>query len=733
MGFIEELKRRNVFRIGIGYSIVAWLLLQVADVVLDNTNAPDWVMQVFMLALLIGLPIALVFAWSFELTPEGLKLDSEVDHTQSIARNTGRKLDFAVIGVLVLALSYLIYEKFITAPEPGLLSESAEVVKGQDSAQQSAPQTIDRKSIAVLPFTNRSDLKEDEYFSDGIHDDLVTNLSKIGSLKVISRTSAMRFRGSDLSIPEIAQQLGVATVLEGGIQRSGDQVRINAQLVDASTDKNLWAENYDRELTAETLFSIQSEISREIVAALQATMSEREKESLDTIPTSSLEAYGEFVLGRQEVTMRTVDSLESARTHFENAIEFDPNYSLAYVGLADSLDLLSTYGDVDRQALMEPRQRAVDTALSLDPNSGEAYTSLAGLRTDQAKDDEAEQYYLKAIELNPNYVTAHHWYSFLLNRRGRFEEALMQVQKAIELNPMAPILTSQYARVLWNLGRVEAANAALMEGVRRNPRFPNHYTTMAANLRELGLLGESMQWLIANRKLDSTQAFGLIVLCKRYLDFDYEQEAANCFDEADATYPEASVGSRVELWQFRFRFPEALEEARRLAQRFPNPFAEISLGWNHINNRQFEETLAIARKNRPHYFDGSEISLQSQDDLNYAAMSGYALYSTGKTEPGNALLDQALAYMNTIHRVRGEGYSELDVTIHVLRGEKTAAITALRDAIDSGWRDNWWRLRYPFYEVMLDEPEWVAMVKELQTDVRGQRQWYEEHKDDPLF
>jgi TolB-like protein/Tfp pilus assembly protein PilF len=727
MNILAELKRRNVFRIAIAYGIASWVILQVADLVLENLAAPEWIMRVIMLALLIGLPIALTFAWAFAWTPEGLKREDDVDLDQTMPRSSGHKLEFAVIGLLVLALSYFVYDKFVSTIEP------PEVAAGSRVVEPVTYQVRDLRSIAVLPFTNNGDSEEDIFFAEGIHGDLLTSLAKISSLKVISRTSVMHYSRGEKSVPQIAEELGVATILEGGIQRSGDQVRINVQLIDATNDEYLWAENYDREFSAENLFAIQSEISLKIAEALEATLSDRENESLSVTPTESLEAYGEFVLGRTAIVMRTVESLTTARSHFEKAIEIDPDYALAYVGLADSLDLLSTYGDVDRQALMEPRQQAIDRALELDPISGEAFTSLAALRTDQARDDEAEQYYIKAIELSPGYVTANHWYSFLLNRRGRFEESLLFIRKAMELDPMAPILTSQYSRVLWNLGRVEAANAAILEGVKKDPLFPNHYTNMATNLREMGRMGESMQWLMAYQKLDSTPAFGLITLCKRYLDFDNEQMAEQCFEEAEVKYPAASVGSRVELWQYRGRFPEALEEAKLLKGRFPNPFAVITMGWNHLNNHNYDQVLSIIQENRSGLLEGTFDTLGDANDLSFAVLAGYALYKKGETGLANELLNLALSYMAGTHRIRGEGYSETDVIIHVLRGDKVKAIDALRDAIADGWRDNWWRLRYPFYDVMEDEPEWQLLVSELEADIAGQWQWYLDHKDDPLF
>ncbi len=286
MSFFSELKRRNVFRVGFAYAVVAWLVMQFADVVLNNITAPGWVFQVIMLLLAIGFPIVLVFAWAFEMTPEGLKKEKDVDRSQSIAPQTGRKLDRTIIVFLVLALAYFAYDKFVSGIPRG---DSAETVQAeadnQDAAaidKESTPlaRSEDDKSVAVLPFASRSTNPEDQFFAEGMHDDLLTQLAKIGSMKVISRTSVMEYKDTTKKIPQIAAELGVATILEGGVQRSGSRIRFNAQLIDAKTDEHLWAETYDRDLTAENLFDIQAEIARAIAQALQATLSPEEEASI---------------------------------------------------------------------------------------------------------------------------------------------------------------------------------------------------------------------------------------------------------------------------------------------------------------------------------------------------------------------------------------------------------------------------------------------------------------------
>ena len=256
MSFFEELKRRNVIRVGIAYVVVAWLVAQVAEFAIETFGAPDWVLKIFVVFLMLGFPIVALFAWAFEMTPEGIKLEKNVDRSQSIVRQTGRKLDYTIIAVLAIALAYFVWEsRFEKGAEP--LAQQSQMQVGQtgDQKRDTAP-GVDKptlassnNSIAVLPFANRSNVQEDLFFTDGIHDDLLTQLANIKGLKVISRTSVMSYRDTTKRIPEIAAELGVAKILEGGIQRAGNRIRINAQLIDVATDEHLWAETFDREMT----------------------------------------------------------------------------------------------------------------------------------------------------------------------------------------------------------------------------------------------------------------------------------------------------------------------------------------------------------------------------------------------------------------------------------------------------------------------------------------------------
>ena len=264
-GLFEELKRRNVVRVGIAYLVAAWLVLQIIDVVLENLPVPPWVMQVILLLTALGFPFAIVFAWAFELTPEGLKRERDVDRSKSITPKTGRRLDRLIIVVLVVAVGVLLTDKLLFR-EVGEAQQAVQV-KTTDPSPRSS-----RRSIAVLPFANRSNSADDAFFVDGIHDDILTQLAKISALKIISRTSVMQYRDTEKPMRVIGDELDVATIMEGSVQRAGNRVRINVQLIDADTDEHLWAEVYDRELTAPNIFEIQTEMATAIADVLHASL-----------------------------------------------------------------------------------------------------------------------------------------------------------------------------------------------------------------------------------------------------------------------------------------------------------------------------------------------------------------------------------------------------------------------------------------------------------------------------
>ena len=446
MSFIEELKRRNVFRVGIGYGILAWLIAQVADLFMEAFGAPEWALKSLLIVLLLGFPIALFFAWAFELTPDGIKREADVDRAQSITRKTGRGLDRAIIGVLALALGYFVWDKFSTGETPSSDPTQAEAAPAENPAAGAPADAIalpTDASIAVLPFENRSQRVEDEHFSSGIHDDLLTQLAQIGSLRVISRTSVAQFKDTTLSVREIAETLGVSTILEGGVQRSGDQVRINMQLIDAATDAHLWAETFDRELTASNVFSIQSEVAGAVSDALRLTLTPDEQERMGQVPTENLAALELYFKGRLELDERTLPAITSARMRFEEARRLDPSFALAWAGEALAIVLLvdggTSYGDIPRTEAMAMARPLMEQAFALAPEDPQVLGAYGLLERTDLENDAALDYFRRSLDTNPSSGEVLNWQRMSQANAGLWEASLASADRMVEVDPMSKI------------------------------------------------------------------------------------------------------------------------------------------------------------------------------------------------------------------------------------------------------------------------------------------------------
>lgn len=426
-GLISELKRRNVFRVGTAYVLIAWLVAQAGDLLADNLTFPEWFMPMLLAVLALGLPIALFLAWAFELTPDGVKKTEEVDRDASIAPSTGRRLNYFIIAALVLAVVLLLADRFRTTVPPAATEPG-----------QSAVMIELDKSIAVLPFSNLSADTGTDSFVAGLHDDLLTQLSKINDLKVISRTSVLRYAGTVHNIKDIASELGVATIMEGGVQRSGDRVRLNVQLIDSSTDEHIWAETYDRVLTTANVFDVQSEITRQIATALQAALTPAEERGLESRPTDSLAAYEAYLDANLLLKLRQErgdDVLNEAIDAARKSVELDPGFTEAWATLADAY--LSRFWYTSReQSDASEAWRAIGRARALQSESTEVALML-GLYHYWVNYDYSSALIEvnRVLALESSNEQAWAIKGWILRRAGRWSEALEALQRAAVLDP----------------------------------------------------------------------------------------------------------------------------------------------------------------------------------------------------------------------------------------------------------------------------------------------------------
>jgi TolB-like protein/Flp pilus assembly protein TadD len=449
--FFAELKRRNVYKVAIAYGVVAWLLLQAASILFPTFEAPSWTLKVFVAMTALGFPIALIIAWAFELTPEGLRRTEFADESPTKApRNRAWIYVIVIAGVISVGLFLL---GRYTAPTK--LSASANAAA---------------KSIAVLPFENLSEDKANAYFADGIQEEILTRLAKIADLKVISRTSTQRYQSKPGNLSEIAKQLGVANILEGSVQKAGDSVRVSVNLIRADSDSHLWADTYDRKLT--DIFGVESEIAKAIADTLQAKLTGSELHAIAARPTENTEAYQLYLKGRFFWNKRTTNDLKKSVDYFNQAIAADPKYALAYVGLADAYVLMPAYGGSAPRDCYPQAKTAAKKALELHDALGEAYTSLARVLCSYDFDfSQGTREFQRAIELNPNYATAHQWYGFDLLCLGRFNEAIAELKRAIELDPLSLVINTDLGNAYIYARRYDEAIEQLRKTLEMDPGF----------------------------------------------------------------------------------------------------------------------------------------------------------------------------------------------------------------------------------------------------------------------
>jgi len=712
--FIRELRRRNVFRVAAAYAIAAWLTIQIADIVLPAFNAPDWVMQVLLVLVVLGSPLAIAASWSFELTPEGLKREKDVDRSASLTAQTGRKLDLAIITVLTIAVAFFVVDKF-------LWDKSA----SQESRSISADIA---KSVAVLPFANISGDESNNPFTIGIHDDLLTHLSKIASLKTISRTSMLQYRETTKSIPEIAAELGVATILEGGVQRSGDRVRINAQLIDAKSDEHLWAESYDRQLTAANIFAIQTEIATAIAAALRATLSPDEQRSITVVPTENLEAYEAYQLGRQALARSSTSSIADAIEHFSLATTLDADFAEAWAGLSNANRMLANKSGQNEDELRERARVAVDRALELNDQISEPYTAQASLLQSQADFEGAILAIKRALSLNPNDAYARLRYGDLLQETGHVDQALLEWEKAAQLDPFSPVINDAYGWILAQVGRFDEALTRYRRVDEIDPQYPGAALSIGTIYGlAYGRLDLGNFWYRKALALDPGNPWYPALLGLVFIELNDDEIAEFWIDKSLQMSPHRPWANGAMMMLHSYRGDS--EQVTRYANAVLSVDHRWRLGTALAHGRvqdlragNYYEILERYESGFPELFqDVADVNLS-----NYRVAIDIAgiLLLTGDDDRAAGLLDKSEAQIAETIRVGFYGFWVSDVQVMALQGRTDAALTALRQAIDQGWRTDW---RFFFYvdpnlDSIRDEAEFHAMLQEVQNDMAAQRE-----------
>jgi TolB-like protein/DNA-binding winged helix-turn-helix (wHTH) protein/Tfp pilus assembly protein PilF len=599
---------------------------------------------------------------------------------------------------------------------------------GYNRQPTSSPQRTS-SSVAVLPFANLSPNPDNSFYAAGIHEEVLNRLAQIAGLRVISRTSMLRFEDTRESIPQIAEQLEVDSLVEGSVRYANDRIRVTVQLVDGDSDEHHWSQTYDREL--KDIFQVESEIARDVAAALHQVVDAGGGREHRASPTENLPAYQAYMRGRQAIINRDAGNLEKAVGYFTQATELDPEFALAWVGLADANALLATYTEATLAGSFAVRQDAIDRALELQPGLAEAWLSLADLERNKGNLDDAEKYFLRSLEFNPNSAQAQHWYGlFLVQFRGDPEKALPYLRYAVALDP-GPAPSGSLGQALWALGRVEEALAIDQRLLTASPELlqlaaPRYSLRMAS----IGRLDESLYWAAVAANAPSPSVSARFRQCEALLTLGEVAELEHCQQTLVNDFPQVPQFQYwTEYYVYRGELELLLERLQELNTSDAQQGDMGALAYAHLLNSNLAEAQSLFTDMLPQYFGDDEIEVPVWE-LRPALACAIILRLNGNTERADYIFDKVLEKTKVLHRIRGWGFGMSDIVVHVARDDRGKAKAALRDAIDQGWRHQWWELRGPLYQNINEDPEWRALYAELEADVARQRANYYTHKDD---
>jgi len=705
MGFFEELKRRNVFRVGVAYLLFSWVIIQVTDTVSPVLKLPEWTLALVTWISIIGFPLAIFFAWAFELTPQGIKAEKDVDRSQSITPDTGRKINYVVIALLLIAIAILVGKDFAAddGGETGIMAES--VVDDADSIDQGF------ESIGVLPFVNMSDDPAQEYFSDGISEELLNALAKLKNLRVAARTSSFAFKGQNLDITDIGGQLKVDTVLEGSVRKSGTKIRITAQLIDVDNGYHLWSETYDRELT--DIFAVQDEITAAIVEALLLHFDTGESTETVKSEATNMGAYDAYLQGRHQLNSLEPDSARAALQSFRDATDADPDFAAAWAARAMVVIALRESAFVEgipREEAVLLASNAIKRALAIDPDLAEAHVAQGVLYADSYEFEAALQSLNKALEINPSLVEALRLSTRILSRFGRIKEAQQDILKALRLDPhnqITAILAANLADEFYEAEFFAAVEQSTVQFKR------------AREILEVqGFFQGPDAALDGYRKYaaDTDAADPFLARLQFYLLKEINEEVL-------------SKTGRVEGMTLMWLLIDSnqWDKAQTIYDGWPAPIQQMTLNLEEISIMQAQQgncELVLDTLQQAH---GDEVKIYGEvspnfnrSNSNLALNRVHCLRQLGMPDAANEILARARTYVETLRQNTIYGFFMLDVKLHVLDGDIDGALDVLARAIDR--REVRWTDRYdPIIRTLAEEARFQALFKNIDDEIDAMR------------
>jgi TolB-like protein len=728
VSFFNELKRRNVFKVAAAYIIVGWLIMQAGEVMAPALNLPDWINSALAFFLILGFPLALIFAWAFEMTPDGIKKEKDVDRTESITSVTGQKLNYTIIALLVAALGYFAYDKFLLQPR----SQGSE-----PSASEVATETAgdEYQTIAVLPFVNMSEDSSNEYFSDGLTEELLNILAKIKELRVAGRTSSFAFKGQNDDLRLIGEKLNVDSILEGSVRKDDkrNRVRITAQLINVEDGYHLWSETYDREL--DDIFAIQEEIAREVAQALRITLLGEDEARLEQVASTEVNAYDIYLQAQQGLHEGGYVSLNNAAEKFQQALALDPSYTPAKLGLINTWSELANTGAITRKEALSRGLPLLETVLAEQADNSFALMQLALFRNYENNHEVAEKAFISALEADPRNARALQEYGRFLFDNLQFDRGMELIEAALQIEPYD-------VRVLWDHcqtnGMLQNVDAALEACARIRELVPDS---------PLGSYGRAVAYLHVGNIARATKGYAeaiekdpddyemLAAMSSFWVLMGDAQQADNWQQRADAigAGQPIPIWGRLKLYKFREQHDLARNLARqvldrKLEERFNTQFTfRQAWAYESARNGEYQAALEPYRERFPWAFEEPLVVPDYLQDIigDIIQIAGLLKLAEPLSDRPEQLLD--IAAENVDRFSPGWGVFTLDLNlagIAVVRGNHEEAL----DLLDSAWNKKWrvsWReilLDDAIFSQLADEPRYQALVARFESDMERQRE-----------
>ena len=746
MSLIGELKRRNVIRVAVLYLVAGWVVLQVADVLFPALDVPEWGINLILGVLILGFPLVLIFSWVYELTPEGIKREKDVDRSQSVTSATGHKINVLIVVLLIVAIGVVVIDRLVPeveqqaiAPDPQEPVEQAQPQEASESTPDEPTEpaklaagkflsTAPKESVAVLPFINMSGDPENEYFSDGLSEELLNALAGIDGMFVAARTSSFHFKGHTGDVAEMARKLRVRNILEGSVRKAGARVRITAQLIDATNGYHLWSETFDR--TLDDVFAVQDEISRKVAGALRVTLMTKGEASVEK-PTENMEAYLAYLRGQQHLHAGGTDGFAQAIESFEEAVALDPNFAEAYAGIARAWSEQLGWGNVNREAAAAGIQAAADRAMELAPNLPAALTAraiaISVATRGPERDPRVIQTLERALALDPDNVETLTAYADELRALDRREEAIEAIERGLARDPLSARLQMNMGGLLGSSQRYEAARQRYLSAIELDPEHPTPRDGLAITERQLGNLDEAVKLQQKVIELDPVDTYSRLLIATDYMDLG-DLERADEWQKVAESMPGSEVSvfaSRSLLQALRGDREGAVAYAEQAhaaaAPGSPAPsFAARSLYRHYVDEGDYERAIAarFGREGLPSPpVVGDRLSPTRTNDV---ASAPYLIAARDSEEAARRYARATLEWLDANDSAKSQQSNVAHLArchAHATLQQAAEAVAACKTALE---QDHQWAFILfqvePAIDPIRQTPEWQSFMADLRAD-----------------